>query len=80
MPLSETLLIVAEHYSALTGRSLATTSTLAANDGKLLRRLGEGAGITIRRYEAIMMWFSEHWPRDAEWPSEVQRPILRPAA
>ena len=68
------ILTVAEHYAAKQGLSLSTVSLYAAGQGRLLDRLRDGWGITVRRRDRIMSWFSNHWPSDLAWPSDIPRP------
>lgn len=71
----EHLLKLAEAYRSHVGLSLSTVSSYAANDGKLFRRFAEdGAGCTVRRANALVQWFSDHWPEDLEWPKGIDRP------
>jgi hypothetical protein len=74
MSLVDSLLAVARDYSEATGLSLATVATAAANDGKFFARIARGAGLTTRRYECVMLWFSERWPQDLPWPENADRP------
>ncbi|MBM2357695.1 hypothetical protein JQX14_24450 [Sulfitobacter pseudonitzschiae] len=71
---TNTLKVLAEAYAAHRGLTLATVSTYAANDGKFFRSLDEGAGCTLKRAEHLVRWFSDHWPADLTWPSDIPRP------
>lgn len=70
----EHIIKLARTYSSYTSLSLATVSTYAANDGKLFRRMEDGAGCTIKRANKLIRWFSAHWPADLDWPSDIPRP------
>ena len=50
----EHIIKLAQDYSAHKKLTLATVSTYAANDGKLFKRLEEGAGCTIKRADYLM--------------------------
>ena len=66
---------LAEQYAAHQALTLATVSTYAGNDGKLFRRMKlEGAGCTLKTAARLMVWFSDHWPSDLEWPRDIPRP------
>jgi hypothetical protein len=55
---------------------LATIGRLAAGDWRFFDRLDDSAKtFTARKYDDVMVWFSDHWPPDAEWPVNVPRPI-----
>lgn len=71
---TETLVRMAQAYSAHTGLKLSTISTYATNDGKFFGSQLMGAGCTLRRADTIMKWFSDHWPADLEWPHDIPRP------
>ncbi|MFA8441559.1 hypothetical protein [Yoonia sp.] len=72
---TETLVMMAEIYSAHTGLKLATISTYAKNDGKFFRDLKEkNAGCTLKTASRVMQWFSDNWADDLEWPKSVPRP------
>ena len=48
----------------------------AAGSAKFFRdlRSGERSGCTLQTYERVLRWFSDHWPADLEWPSDIPRP------
>lgn len=68
--LVEMAITYAQHCSL----ALSTVSSYAANDGKFFQRLSQGAGCTLRTAERRIQWFSDNWPEDLEWPSDVPRP------
>lgn len=70
----EHLLDLAEAYSSHTGLKLTTIGAYAANDGKFFGRLKEGAGCTLRKAARLVLWFSDNWPADLEWPRQIPRP------
>lgn len=75
MQLTHQLLLVARAYCAARRLSLARTSTLVFNEGKKLDLIASGsADLATGRFERAMRWFSDNWPEDAHWPTEVARP------
>lgn len=74
MDTRDKLLAVAHRYSELTGTTLATISTAACNDGKVLTRVSDGSDVTTRTFDKAMRWMSARWPEGAEWPEGVERP------
>ena len=40
-----------------------------------MNRLRRGHTITLRRVARVLQWFSDHWPADLEWPSDIPRPL-----
>lgn len=71
---TETMVRMANAYSAHVGLKLSTVSSYAANDGKFFASLSDGAGCTLRRSAKILCWFSDNWPADLEWPRDIDRP------
>lgn len=51
-----------------------TLSFRVFGDSKKLTSLRSGSDITVSRFNAALLWFSENWPAGAMWPSEVARP------
>lgn len=75
------LIQVADAYREATGLKETTVSTKVFDDGKKLTALREGSvDIGVRRFHTALLWFSEHWPDDAEWPSTIARPLAEKAA
>lgn len=68
------LLSVAKAYAAAEEIDLSTVSWRALGDTKKLTALEDGKDIQIRRFEKTMQWFSDHWPENAVWPHEIERP------
>lgn len=60
--------------------TIATVSTYAANDGKVIGRLERGADLTSRRAGRIVQWFSDHWPAELDWPADIPRPDASPGS
>lgn len=74
MTLIAQLLVVADRFGEITGKSRATVSTAVLNDGKGLDRIAAGGDIGVRKWESSMKWFRTNWPSDRrkEWPAGVQ--------
>lgn len=72
---TDTLILLAQLYTAHTGLKLSTVSSYSSNDGKWLPRLLRGeAGCTVKRLVRTIAWFSANWPADLEWPRDIPRP------
>ena len=71
---TEYLIQLGQIFSRHYGLALSTISTYAFNDGKVLARLCDGAGITVRRAGNALQWFSDHWPTDLPWPTPPASP------
>lgn len=70
------LLTLVDAYRLAHKVSDARVSTLVFNDGGRIAMLRDGKDIGTRRLERAIQWFSDNWPADAVWPTEVQRPAL----
>lgn len=53
-----------------------TLSSYVFNDGKKITQLRNGKSITVTRLNDALRYLSTNWPENAEWPEDVQRPIL----
>lgn len=70
------ILELAERYArAEKNIELMTVSSRVFSDSKKLDAMLAGADITLKRANAAIEWFSDHWPDSAEWPSDVPRPV-----
>jgi hypothetical protein len=74
------IVLLAEAYAAATGNSVNTVSTKVFADGKRVNAIREGKGITLRRFNDALAWFSANWPENAVWPATVTRPFPQEAA
>lgn len=73
--LRSNLMACASAFAASRKVSLATLGRLAAGDWRFFDRLDDDAKtFTARKYDEVISWFSERWPEDVTWPSEVSRP------
>lgn len=69
------LLACASAYAGARSVSLATVGRLAAGDWRFFDRLDDDAKtFTARKYDEVIVWFSEGWPEGVEWPVQVARP------
>ena len=73
------LLAVARAYGEAEGIPLTTVSWRVFEDTKKMGRLVTGSDIQSRRLEKAMAWFSENWPKDANWPATTPRPVSQTA-
>ena len=68
------LIEVSNRYCAATERTRSAVSKRVFNDGKVLDKLQAGGDLTTSRHQMALLWFSENWPDNAEWPIDVPRP------
>ena len=64
-------------YESLTGVKPSAVSRRAVNDARFVDRVLAGEGFTVRTYDKVVQWLSDHWP-DANWPEGVPRPAPQP--
>ena len=75
MTLREQLIIVSDLYGSAMGIGRARVSTIVLNRGSTLTGIAEGrTDLNTGTFERAMQWFSDHWPVDAQWPAQVNRP------
>lgn len=61
-------------YASARGVGSATIGKQAAGDWRFFDRIAAGKGFTARKYDEVMQWFSDHWPKGVVWPANVPRP------
>jgi hypothetical protein len=66
-------------YEGLTGVKPSTVSRRAVNDARFVERVLAGEGFTVRTYDKVIQWLSDHWP-EPNWPEGVPRPAPQPQA
>ncbi len=78
--LRHNLLRCATAYSQARNVGLATLGRLAAGDWRFFDRLEDDSRtFTARKYDEIILWFSENWPADLAWPADLDRPATSEA-
>ena len=68
------LVTLGEAYGKHNSYTLSTVSTYAAQSGSFLGRIAAGKWCHIKTYNRALQWFSDNWPADLAWPSDVPRP------
>ncbi|WP_318893425.1 hypothetical protein U8C37_11505 [Sinorhizobium medicae] len=53
---------------------------MVLNRGSKLDDIATGGDLATGTFERAMLWFSENWPKGAEWPAGVPRPVLQTEA
>lgn len=74
----DSLLMLARRYAEAEKLDLSTVSWRALGDTKKLAALESGRDIQVKRCDAAVQWFSDHWPAGTEWPRQIHRPRRRP--
>ena len=67
------ILTVADRYARARRILPSTLGRLVTGSATFFDRLEEGR-VTIRRAEAAIQWFSDHWIAGLEWPPDIPRP------
>jgi hypothetical protein len=65
---------LADAYARHANLSHWRVSFLATGNGQFFKGLKEGRSCTLRTAEKVFFWFSDHWPTDLEWPTDIPRP------
>lgn len=75
MPFTTSFLRVVCAFLDASGIEPRTLSSRIFNDGKVLPAfIAGGRTISLRRADAALRWFSDHWPDGVVWPPSVPRP------
>lgn len=78
--LRSNLFAVAGAYAESQNLKMHAVAALAARDAGFFSRIKKPqTSFTIRKYDDVMQWFSDHWPRERAWPSGVVRPSAKMA-
>lgn len=72
--LKQNLLALSAAYAASLDIGVTTVWRQAINDPAFFDRLKSDKTITMRTYDRAAQWFSDNWPADLAWPTDVQRP------
>ena len=61
-------------YALNLGLSTSRVSFLIVGYGTFYKRLESGCSCTLKTYNRVLQWFSDHWPLDLAWPADIPRP------
>ena len=77
--LDEALVGLSEAFASHRGVSLWRAGHLAANRGSFFVDLkSKKRHCQTNTYTRVLQWFSDHWPADLAWPSDIPRPLPNP--
>lgn len=71
---SKHLIDLAAAYGAHTGLSHWRVSFLVRGNGQFFRGLESGKSCTLKTAATVLLWFSDNWPEDLQWPADIDRP------
>ena len=75
LPDTSNIQTLGQIYCNATGLSEARVADLACSNPYLFKRLRENKGCTVKTYNRVLQWFSDHWPADdLLWPADIERP------
>ncbi|EJF91653.1 hypothetical protein [Bartonella tamiae] len=75
--LAHNLLNLGIKFSKIQKIELSTIGKNCASDGRFFVRIKAGKTFTARKYDDVVYWFSENWPKTEPWPTEILRPSKR---
>ena len=70
----KSLLRLAKIFAAHKGLTPTTVSSYITGSGDTFTRLELGRTMTVRRLADLFQKFSDQWPSNAAWPSDIPRP------
>jgi hypothetical protein len=77
----ETLIYLAEEMAAHLGVTHYAISMRALGKGDFFKNMIEkGYDCRTRTASKLMSWFSDNWPEELEWPSDIPRPGVETAS
>ena len=72
------LLLLADLMRESSGMSRAAIARAALNDNTFLTRVDRGENFTVGNFDKVVLWLSDNWPGDLDWPSGIARPVPAP--
>ena len=73
--LRSNLFAVAAIYAEANCLKLHSVSGVAARDAGFFSRIKRPeTSFTVRKYDEVMRFFSDNWPKDRAWPADIPRP------
>lgn len=68
------LITLADSMAAHLGVTHFAISMRALRKGDFFKKLIDGGDCRTATAAKVLAWFSDHWPRDLEWPRDIPRP------
>lgn len=75
---TQQLLALSERYCLLRGISERTASGRIFKDSRTILRVKGGGSLTLKNFEKAVLWFSENWPENIDWPGFIERSRAQP--
>lgn len=71
----QNLSLMAKAYVAHKGCKFASLSRYAHGDPSFFDKIVKGTGgCSVRKYDAVMTWLEDNWPKGLPWPDGVWLP------
>ncbi|WP_338606886.1 hypothetical protein V6617_10250 [Pelagibacterium nitratireducens] len=81
MTYTERLLAIVDQFCARSGMTREQVSYQVFRDQRRIARVADGkASITVRLLDSLLIWLSENWPADTDWPGYFDRPLSQQVA
>jgi len=81
MTYTERLLAIVDQFCSQSGMTREQVSYQVFRDQRRIARVADGkASITVRLLDSLLIWLSENWPADTDWPEYFDRPLSQEAA
>lgn len=65
---------LADQLSGYTGLRETQICSRVFDDSNKIRRIRDGADLTIESYNRALAWFAKFWPQKLKWPDDIVRP------
>lgn len=75
LPNTQHILMLADEFIRAGNVRETALSSRLFGESKKLALLRSGTDVTLARYRAAILWFSENWPDGADWPADLFRPV-----
>ena len=70
---TQDILSLATRYAAARRIATSTLGRVATGSSTWFDRCETGR-VTIRSATSVVQWLSDHWPKELDWPADIERP------
>lgn len=78
--LATNLLTLASIFGETRKLEESTVGRLCAQDARFFSRIRGGKTFTAKKYDGVVLWFSENWPDAVKWPDPISRSVTEKVA
>ncbi len=72
--LRKQLLVLCHRHGEVSKLTPGVLGKASLRDHTFFRRIEQGENFTVKTFDKVVQWFSDHWPSDANWPADIPRP------